>query len=281
MGDRFGFASCSGDSFQVLRDPRVNTVFIATRHDSHADYVVQALEAGLNVFVEKPLCLTGDELKRIASLYWSPREVGREPLLMVGFNRRFSPLAREMKRIVGEAPLSAVYRVNAGAIPADSWIQDPAVGGGRVIGEVCHFVDFLIFLTGSLPVSVHAAAMEAPGNLLDSVTVTLSFANGSIGTICYFSDGDKGCPKERVEVFSSRTTLVLDDFRSLTVHARGRKTEKRLGSQDKGQSACVREFVNAVLEGKGAPVPFHEIHAATLATFLILDSIRTGQSCRL
>ena len=281
VGDRFGFASCSGDASQVLADPGVNTVFIATRHDSHAGYVMQALEAGLHVFVEKPLCLTEEELERIAALFSQPREEGRDPMLMVGFNRRFSPLARTMKAMLGDSPLSALYRVNAGAIPADSWIQDPAVGGGRVIGEVCHFVDFLIFLTGSLPVSVHAAALEAPGNLRDSVAATLTFANGSIGTICYLAEGDKGCPKERVEVFANRTTLVLDDFRSLTVHAGGKKSEKRLGSQDKGQAGCVGEFVAAVSQGREAPVPFREIHAATLATFKILESIRTGESCRL
>jgi len=281
VGDRFGFASCSGDAYQILNDPRINTVFIATRHDSHADYVMQALEAGLHVFVEKPLCLTEPELERIAALYSQPREEGKEPLLMVGFNRRFSPLAKAMKSVLGDFPISTLYRINAGAIPADSWIQDPAVGGGRVVGEVCHFVDFLIFLTGSLPVSVHAAALTAPGNLCDSVTVTLTFANGSIGTICYLAEGDKGCPKERVEVFANRTTLVLDDFRSLTVFAGGKRTEKRLGSQDKGQAGCVGEFVAAVSGGGEAPVPFREIHAATLATFKILESIRTGESCRL
>lgn len=281
VGDRFGFASCSGDSAQLLNDPRINTVFIATRHDSHAGYVMQALEAGLHAFVEKPLCLTEPELERIAALYSQPREEGTEPLLMVGFNRRFSPLARAMKKALGDAPLSAIYRINAGAIPAESWIQDPAVGGGRVVGEVCHFVDFLIFLAGSLPVSVYAAATDAPGNLRDSVTATLTFANGSTGTICYLAEGDKGCPKERVEVFANRTTLILDDFRSLAVYAGGKKTEKRLGSQDKGQAGCVGEFVSAVSQGRAAPVPFREVHAATLATFKILESIRTGQSCRL
>ena len=281
VADRFGFAFCSGDAGEILRDGRINTVFIATRHDSHAGYVMQALDAGQHVFVEKPLCLTEQELEQIAALYASPDRGDGEPLLMVGFNRRFSPLAKAMKSVVGDFPISAVYRINAGSIPADSWIQDPAVGGGRVIGEVCHFVDFLIFMTGSLPVSVHAAALDAPGQLRDSVTVTLAFANGSIGTICYFADGDKGCPKERVEVFANRTTLLLDDFRSLAVHAGGKKSEKRLGSQDKGQAGCVQGFVDAVVAGKGAPIPFREIHAATLATFKIIESIRTGEVVRL
>lgn len=279
VADRYGFAYSSCAAAQVLGDSRVNTVFIATRHDSHADLVLRALEAGRHVFVEKPLCLTEPELEQIAARYGALGE-GR-PLIMVGFNRRFAPLARAMKSLVGDFPLSALYRVNAGAIAADSWIQDPAVGGGRIVGEVCHFVDFLIFLTGSLPVSVHAAALEAPGQLHDSVAITLSFANGSIGTICYLAEGDKGCPKERVEVFANRTTLILDDFRSLTIHAGGKKSEKRLSSQDKGQAGCVRDFVAAVLDGRSAPVPFGEIHAATLVTFRILEAIRTREVVRI
>jgi polar amino acid transport system substrate-binding protein len=281
VGDRFGFAFCSGDAGEVIRDERINTVFIATRHDSHAGYILQALEAGHHIFVEKPLCLTEQELEQIAALYASRQTVDSRPLLMVGFNRRFSPLARVMKSVVGDFPLCAVYRINAGFIPAESWIQDPAVGGGRIVGEVCHFVDFLIFITGSLPVSVHAAAMEAPGNLRDSVTVTLAFANGSIGTILYFANGDKGCPKERVEIFANRNTLLLDDFKSLTSYADGKKKEKRLTNQDKGQAGCVRGFVAAILEGKAAPVSFREIHAATLVTFKIMESIRTGEVVRL
>lgn len=275
VADRFGFAGCTCDAGELLSDPGINTVFIATRHDSHARYVMEALEGGRNVFVEKPLCLDETELEEITALVSR-----REPsLLMVGFNRRFAPLAREMKRIAGDGPLSAVYRVNAGAIPADSWIQDPKVGGGRIVGEVCHFVDFLIYLTGALPVSLHAAALDTPGGVQDSITVNIAFANGSIGSICYFSQGDKGCPKERVEVFADRTTLVLDDFRSLTVHARGKSSKKTLPSQDKGQAGCVGAFMEAVLQGRGAPIPYREIHAATLATFRILESIRTGQSC--
>jgi predicted dehydrogenase/threonine dehydrogenase-like Zn-dependent dehydrogenase len=277
VSDRFGFAFCSGEAGEILSDPRVNTVFIATRHDSHAAYVLRALQAGRHVFVEKPLCLSEEELERIAALFVAGQAAGRGPLLMVGFNRRFSPLALAMKSALAGAPLSAVYRVNAGFIPADSWIQDPAVGGGRIVGEVCHFIDFLIFLTGSLPVSVHAAALEAPGNLHDSVTVTLRFANGSLGTVCYFAQGDKGCPKERVEIFANRTTLVLDDFKSLTTYAGGRKKEKRLSAQDKGQAGCVGGFIDAILKGEPAPVPFTEIHAATLATLKALESIRTGQ----
>ena len=277
VADRFGFAKCTCNAQEVLSDPGINTVFIATRHDSHAGYVLDALEAGRHVFVEKPLCLNEAELELITQA----ASRAERPLLMVGFNRRFSPLAREMKRIIGDGPLSAIYRVNAGAIPADSWIQDPETGGGRIVGEACHFVDFLVYLTGSLPVSVHAAALDAPGGLQDSVTANITFANGSIGTVCYYSEGDKGCPKERVEVFANRTTLVLDDFRSLTVHARGKSSQKRLPSQDKGQAACVRAFVDAVLEGKGAPVSHDEIRASTLATFRMLESIRTGQSCPL
>jgi predicted dehydrogenase/threonine dehydrogenase-like Zn-dependent dehydrogenase len=278
VGDRYGFAFCSGNAEDILQDERINTVFIATRHDSHAGYTLRALETGKHVFVEKPLCLTESELERIAGVYSSRSKNGSRPLLMVGYNRRFSPLALIMKKEVGDFPLSAVYRINAGSIPIESWIQDPDVGGGRIIGEVCHFVDFLTFINGSLPVSVHATAMEAPGNMHDTVTISLAFRNGSIATICYYANGDKGCPKERVEVFANRSTMVLDDFKTLTIFANNTRTEKKLASQNKGQAGCVKGFIEAVHAGKGEPIPFQELFSTSLVTFKIVESIQTGQA---
>lgn len=280
VADRFGFGFCSGSATDIFQHQSINTVFIASRHDSHGGYLLQALKAGKHVFVEKPLCLTEAELQEIHDTYSTcqyQREV-QTPMVMVGYNRRFSPLSYLLRSALGDGPMAMVYRINAGAIPADSWIQDPVAGGGRIIGEVCHFVDYLTFLNGSLPTAVHAVAMTAPGNLLDTVSITISYRNGSIGTICYLANGDKSCPKERVEVFANNCTAILDDFRSLTIYAKGKKQEKKLASQDKGQAACVQAFFDALLKGNSPPIAFDELHTTSLATFRILQSLATG-SC--
>lgn len=278
VGDRFGFTFCTGSTADIVGHKDTNTVFIASRHDSHADYVLQCLQAGKHIFVEKPLCLNEEELANIIHTY---RTCAHQPQLMVGYNRRFSPLAQLARKELGDGPMSMNYRINAGHIPAESWIQDPLVGGGRIIGEVCHFVDFLTFLNGSLPTSVFATAMTAPGNLLDTVTISLSYQNGSIGSISYCANGDKSCPKERVEIFAHQSTVVLDDFRSAMIFANGKKKEKKLISQDKGQAACVQSFVSAVLDGSAAVIPFADIVSTSSVTFRILESIQSGRACKL
>ncbi len=275
VGDRFGFEMCSTNALDILENPEISTVFVASRHDSHAGFVVKALKEGKHVFVEKPLCLTEDELHEITDVYTS---ANTPSLLVVGFNRRFAPLAVVLKRELGMSPMSILYRVNAGAIPADSWIQDMQTGGGRIIGEVCHFVDFLTYLNGSLPVSVYAASMRAAGNLDDTLVITLTYENGSIGTISYFANGDKSMPKERVEVFSNGTTSVLDDFRTLSIYARGKKKERKLLSQDKGQNNEIRLFIDVVMSGKSELIPFVELHSTSRVTFAVLESLRTGKS---
>jgi polar amino acid transport system substrate-binding protein len=278
VADRYGFQFCTCTAADIVADGQINTVFIASRHDSHAGYVLQALRAGKNVFVEKPLCLCEDELDAISEAWQAAQGAAQ---MMVGFNRRFAPLAQQLKKEFGSGPLAMTYRVNAGAIPACSWIQDPQVGGGRIIGEVCHFIDFLVFLNGSLPVTVNASAMQAAADLLDTVTISLTFANGSIGTIAYFANGDKGLPKERVEVFGNGAVGILDDFRTLTIHSAGKKKEKKLLVQDKGQKEGVIQFIESIRIGSTTLIPFAEIHATTLATFRVLESIRFGQSFRL
>jgi predicted dehydrogenase len=278
VADRYGFEFCSGTAADIITDEQINTVFIASRHDSHAGYVLQALRAGKNVFVEKPLCLTESELAEI-SASWQTTQGSAQ--LMVGFNRRFSPLAQQLKKEFGSGPLAMTYRINAGAIPASSWIQDPQTGGGRIIGEVCHFIDFLTYVNGSLPVAVHAAALQSSPNLLDTVTISLTFANGSIGSIAYFANGDKGLPKERVELFGHGAAAILDDFKTLAIHSGGKCREKKLMVQDKGQKEGVVRFVESVRRGTSALIPFVEIHAVTLATFKVLESIRNGQVCRI
>lgn len=174
--------------------------------------------------------------------------------------------------------MSMLYRINAGAVPADSWIQDPEIGGGRIIGEVCHFIDYLTYLNGSLPLSVHAAAMDDKQGLNDTVTISLSFENGSIGTVSYFANGSKGLFKEYIEVYSKGTTYVLNDFRILEIFGQRKVFKKKLISQDKGQKEMIAEFMKAIKKGGPSPIPFEDIYAASLATFKVLDSLSTRQA---
>ncbi|MGQ9689226.1 MAG: bi-domain-containing oxidoreductase, partial [Desulfobaccales bacterium] len=281
VAERFGFEFCTSDQKEILENPEINTVFIATRHDSHADLVLKALKAGKHAFVEKPLCLREEELEEIKTLYSALAAEGKAGLLMVGYNRRFAPLIEMAREKLGTGPKAMLYRVNAGAIPADSWIQDPEIGGGRILGEVCHFVDLLSFINGSRPEMIYAAAMGSPQNLQDTLTVNLTFANGSLGTICYFANGDKGLPKEYLEVYSQGTVAVLDDFRALTVYGQGRRQTKKLLAQDKGQKQEVRAFVEAILQGTGPPIPFDELYCTSLATFRIVEALRGGKVVRI
>lgn len=282
VGERFGFAFCTGDANDILSDEGINSVFIATRHDSHAAYVLGALQAGKNVFVEKPLCMTPEELSEIESVYRSLlTDHSSPPLLMVGYNRRFAPLVRALKAAMSAGPTATVYRVNAGMVPKDHWIQDPDVGGGRIVGEVCHFVDLLSYLNGALPVSVHAAALQDSDGLHDTVNLSLAYEDGSIGTVCYLANGDKSLPKERLEVHWHGCSAVLDDFRTLTVHSKGKEKKQKLLSQDKGQTGAVGEFVQAILRGSGPPIPFGDIASASRVSFAALESLATGRPVRL
>ena len=281
VAERFGFEFCTTDYKDIIENDEINSVFIATRHDSHAHYVVKALKAEKHIFVEKPLCLKIEQLEEIAGLLVQYSKRNKQKLLMVGYNRRFSPFVRKIKRELGEAPMAITYRVNAGAILKESWIQDPEFGGGRVIGEICHFVDTLTFLSGSLPVSVYANSMADPNNLNDTLNVSLTFQNGSIGTISYFANGDRRVPKEHIEVFSHDQVAIIDDFKELTIYANGKKQRRRLLSQDKGQKEEVKQFVNAVSKGIAEIIPFTEIYNTSLVTFKIIASIQTGESIKI
>ena len=262
VGKRFGFAEAVSTANDVLDDSNVNLVVIGTRHDLHAQLVRKALERNKNVFVEKPLALNDDELDAV--LETAERSTGR---LMVGFNRRFSPLAQEAKQFFAnrDTPLSILYRVNAGHIPKEHWTQDPVEGGGRIIGEVCHFIDLMQFFTGAPPVSVFAESVNAKSPIIidaDSVFITLRFADGSNGVIAYLSEGDKALAKERIEIFGGGKSLVLDDFRS------GK-------TQDKGQRTQIQRTCACLREGGPAPISLDELAATTRATFRILDSLRS------
>jgi predicted dehydrogenase/threonine dehydrogenase-like Zn-dependent dehydrogenase len=270
---KFGFESATADFEAVVSDPKVNTVVIATRHDAHAGMTAAVLRAGKHVFVEKPLALNEAQLEEVIRAYEEASAKG--PLhLMVGFNRRFAPHAVKIQSLLAGAidPKVFVMTVNAGAIPASHWTQDPEVGGGRIIGEGCHFVDLLRFLAGSPITDVQARSVggsPSDGTRDDKATITLSFADGSIGTIHYLANGDKSFPKERLEVFCGGRILVLDNFHRLTGYGwKGFRGEK-LWRQDKGHAAEAAAFVSAVEKGGPSPVPFEELIEVTRTTFEI------------
>jgi polar amino acid transport system substrate-binding protein len=272
--EKFDFEYCASDEDDILQDESVNTVFIATRHDTHAKYVTKAMGAGKNVFVEKPLCITESEFINISKFVTTEENMGN--ILMVGFNRRFSPLTKFIKEKITPGPMSMMYRINAGKIPLDSWIQDKEIGGGRIVGEVCHFMDLLTYINGSLPEKIQAFSMLESGDKEDTVTINIKFLNGSIGVISYFANGAKDLPKEYLEVYKGGCTAILKDFREAEVITSDKKLTKKLLFQDKGQSDMVREFLLAVRNGDLSPIPFDEISAVTLATFKALQSLRSG-----
>ena len=262
-GKKYGFSETTTDTDKLFADENVDALVITTRHNSHARFVLQALAAGKHLFVEKPLCLTLAELDEIEAAYARLAELGRAPLVMVGFNRRFAPQVQRMKQLLAgvSGPKSFVMTVNAGAIPADHWAQDGEIGGGRIIGEGCHFIDLLRFLAGCAIVSHSRMAMDSATG--DTVTLQLGFADGSIGTVHYFANGCKAFPKERLEVFAAGRVLQMDNFRKMTGYAWPGFKRMNLWSQDKGQKACAAAFVNAIRNGGVAPISFEEIVEAS------------------
>lgn len=260
-GRKLGFEVNSTDTGVVFSDDEVNAVVIGTRHDSHADLVCRALQSGKSIFVEKPLALTLDQLDTIQAEYEAAWGRGENPLLMVGFNRRFSSLIAKLKSQLGDGsqPASVVYTCNAGFIPADTWIQDPQVGGGRIVGEACHFIDMARFLIGSPIASVSATYMAVADGCGDTATISLSFENGSIASVNYLANGHKSFPKERIEVFQGGRAAVVDNFCKLTGFGTPGLKRQSLWRQDKGQAACVEEFVAALKAGAPSPIPFDEL----------------------
>jgi polar amino acid transport system substrate-binding protein len=279
VGERFGFGVCVGDASALL-EGETDVVFIATRHDSHARYVVEALNAGKHVFVEKPLCLSRDELDRV-----SAAALEAKGHLLVGFNRRFAPLTRKVADFIEAKTLPAAItiRVNAGTVDSTSWIRDPEIGGGRILGEVCHFIDLAAAIAGSPPHRVFARAVTDAASsplLVEDVAITLSMANGSIATIFYTASGAKSMAKERIEIMCAGRSAVIDDF----VEARlfgGRDSQKhRLRAQDKGQAAMLDEFLRS-LRTTTPLVPLVELLATTEATLAVIDSLCSGTEIEL
>ena len=258
-GRKYGFSHAGSESKLVIENPDIDIVCIATRHNTHAEFTRAALKAGKHVFVEKPLCLSIEELDGITSDLNS----NQQKLLMVGFNRRFASMTIKTKSLIQSVtePKSFVMTVNAGFIPNDHWTQDPAIGGGRIVGECCHFIDLLRFLAGVPIKSFDISNLRKEGgpSLPDTAIINLRFEDGSIGVINYFANGHKGVPKERLEVYCAGRVLILDNFRKL--HGFGWPGFSRMRSwrQDKGQTACVAAFVEAVKNGGPAPIPADQI----------------------
>lgn len=274
---KFGFEQTTNDYKQMLNDPEINTVFITTRHDLHARMVIEALEAGKHVHVEKPLCLNREELERIKQTY---QKAGDRQLL-VGFNRRFSPHAEKIHSLVASrsTPMCMTWLVNAGHIPADSWIQDKKIGGGRIIGEGCHWFDFMSYVVDKPIVCVSATMIGEAGGVVirdDKIGITVKFADGSIGTLHYFANGHKRYPKETFELFCDGKILCLDNFRKLRGYGWSNFKKMNLFSQDKGHKAEFCYFIERIANGGEPLITFEEIENVTLASFAAMGSAEGG-----
>ena len=275
VADKYPFAYAASDVQEVLNDKDTHAVFILTRHDLHAELVAQALEAGKHVFVEKPLCLTVTELARIRAAV----EANPASMLMVGFNRRFSPSMNIVKtHIAGVTPLSVSYRFASPEIPENSWVQDLEVGGGRIIGEGCHAIDACIAITGSPVTRVSAECVGAVGAVRtpdDRAFITLRHANGSVSSISYQAGGDSSAPKERIEVFGGGRTVYVDDWNAIDLW-KAQRHERRKGGSDKGHAAELAAFIGACRNGSEWPIPWEELESSAWAAIAAVESLRIG-----
>ena len=273
LAKKFSIAKSSTNYDEVLQDDLINSVLITTRHNLHAPMVINGLKSGKNVFVEKPLALNNEELDSIIKAYQESNNT-----LTVGFNRRFSPFASKMKSVIGqsETPINVIATMNAGMIPSNVWVHDLAIGGGRIIGEACHFIDLITYLTGSKVISVCMNAMgTSPEASTDNATLLLKYENGSTGVINYFANGSKSYSKERVEVYSQERTLVLDNWRVLKGY--GFKGFKKMKSKmDKGHKAQFSLLTNQINNGGNAIIPFDELINTTKASFAAIESLKTN-----
>ncbi|MEM4655044.1 MAG: bi-domain-containing oxidoreductase [Thermosphaera sp.] len=269
-GRKFGFKYCVSDYKELLNDTSINTILIATRHNLHASMVIDALKSGKHVFVEKPLAMSVEEVKEITNVY---TKAGKQ--LMVGFNRRFAPHTRLAKEWIGNKSNMVINcRVNAGFVPKESWVHDAVEGGGRVVGEVCHFIDLIQYLTGSLVKSVFAHCTAENGE--DNLVINLGLKNGSVATILYTSQGDRLLPRERIEIFSGNAACVIDNFRLLLFFKDGRAKKKKSFNLDRGFEDEFKAFFDSILSGKPA-VSMEEYVNTTITTFCIIESLKTGK----
>jgi len=276
-GKKYKFRFITSDPGELLKSPEVNTVIINTRHNTHAGLVIKSLQNNKHTFVEKPLCINEEELEQIREEYMSRVTRHASPVLMVGFNRRFSPLIQNMKKALRDEPIALNYRINAGVVPLNSWIQDPLIGGGRIIGEVCHFIDTCSFLTGGLIKSVMASVVRKNDQSIpdeDNVSILLTYNNGSTATLSYVAYGNKSIPKEYIELFANGIAMQMIDFRKLTIFKGSRKQKFSSANQDKGFQAEFNAFAEAIKTGKPA-IPFESLYNTTLATFKIREAIKS------
>lgn len=279
LARRAGAEYATSDYREIIRDPEVDLVVVATRHNLGSVITAEALRAGKHVHVEKPLALTLDGLRDVAAA-----AAGSRAKLMVGFNRRFAPSAQaaHMHFRGRSTPLVMVCRVNAGFIPAGHWVHDPVEGGGRILGEVCHFVDLLHYFAGAAPVRVSASRLTTAGDAVlpdDNVIATIEFGDGSVGAILYSALGAEALPKERVEMMGAGRSAVIDNFRVTELY-RGADRKANSATQDKGHRAEFTAFTNAIVSGGPSPIPLRELLLSTLATLCIEESLRTRQPVR-
>lgn len=277
VADKFKFRTHTTNNSEILQNADIQAVFITTRHHLHAPFVIEALQAGKAVYVEKPLALSPEELDQIITVYrQNPR------LLMVGYNRRFAPVVSKVKQFLSTkiSPYVMHYRINAGHIPKDHWIQDPMQGGGRIIGEVCHFVDLMIYFLKATPTLAYARTLSYNAEDItqrDNVIITLNFSDGSIGSISYIAIGDTTFPKERIELFGEQSVAVIDDFKKCTLTRNGRTQTFGGSKQDKGYRLSVEAFIHALKNQQESPITFSDLIATSRTIFAILESLSTGQ----
>ena len=275
--EKFNFEKAAASGSDILNDPSINTVVLLTPHSLHASQIKTAIENNKNTYCEKPVALTLESLREVISAI----SINPDPVFVVGYNRRFAPLSVRMKAFFSgtEEPFALHYTMNAGYIPSSHWTQDSAIGGGRILGEACHLVDFMIFLTGAIPVSVNALALPDIGRYNeDNMSIQIKFSDGSVGTISYLANGDKSCAKERCEAFSGGKIAILNDFRTLETWSDGHHEKITSTKMDKGHAESWETFIKAI-RGKGArPIPANEIFSGALCCFSAIKSARENDS---
>ncbi|TNE55622.1 MAG: oxidoreductase [Bacteroidetes bacterium] len=277
VGEKYAFKHISNQEEDLFNDPGIDTVFICTRHDSHARLVIEAIKSGKHIFVEKPLAIRETELEEIRLAYREAVEQGYSKQVIVGFNRRFAPAIQELKKQLTDAQRKSILiRVNAGKLAPDHWVNDPEVGGGRIIGECCHFVDLAMHIAGSRIKSVHAHALDSDEYTENTVQINLHFENGSMASIAYFSNGSKLLSKEFIEVFSAGNSYQIDDFKTLHRYGKSHKKTK-YRTQDKGHLNEMKRFSEALKKGEKEVIPFQESLHVTQVCFDILRSIRESR----
>jgi len=286
VAQNFGFQFASTNPKDVMDHEDIGTVFIATRHNLHVQYTIEALNRGKNVFVEKPLAVNDRELAELVSAYQASARSKKRSLLMVGFNRNFAPVTKSAKAFFAEStgPFVISYRINAGSLPLSHWTRDPIEGGGRIVGEVCHFIAFLQHFIAARPDRVFAESISIPGATNtddDSTVISLRFGDGSVGTITYLANADSSVPKEYIELSSTGRTAIIDNFQHLRLYRNGKVVESGSKTIQKGHREEIDAFLTAVRDGKESPIRFESLVATTRITFKILEALRSGTPIRL